>query len=170
MLHRMLGQASVELGQIELFAVVAGPGSFTGLRVGLAAVKGWAEVLGRPIAAVSGLEAVAAQAQGEAHLLAAAIDARGGQIFGGIFRREGADGRLVARAEEVVLGAEEYFQWVAGVTGGEKPVVCDYFAGCSEGRAGAFAVCGGDAGGCVLANWRRRSDGWGWRATAAARW
>ena len=95
MLRRVLGQASVELGQIELFAVVAGPGSFTGLRVGLAAVKGWAEVLGRPIAAVSGLEAVAVQAQGGAHVLAAAIDARGGQLFGGMFRREGADGRLV---------------------------------------------------------------------------
>jgi tRNA threonylcarbamoyladenosine biosynthesis protein TsaB len=120
--NRVLSQSRVELLQIELFAVAAGPGSFTGLRVGLAAVKGWAEVFGRPIAAVSGLEAVAAQAQGAAQVLAPVIDARGGQLFGGVFRREGPDGRLTAMAEEVVLSAEEYFRWVAGVAGSEAPL------------------------------------------------
>jgi tRNA threonylcarbamoyladenosine biosynthesis protein TsaB len=119
---RVMEQAAVELAQIELFAVAVGPGSFTGLRVGLAAVKGWAEVYGRPIAAVSGLEAVAAQARGAAHILAAVIDARGGQIFGGVFRREGPDGHLTAMAEEVVLSVEECFRWIAGVAGSEKPL------------------------------------------------
>src|ERR1041385_4917396 len=57
-LQRVLGEADVQLSQIELFAVGTGPGAFTGLRVGLAAVKGWAEAFNRPIAAVSGLEAV----------------------------------------------------------------------------------------------------------------
>src|SRR6516165_8548989 len=44
--------------QLGAFAVASGPGSFTGLRVGLAAIKAFAEVLGKPIAAVSLLEAV----------------------------------------------------------------------------------------------------------------
>src|SRR3989337_1299788 len=86
----ILGRAGMELRQIELFAVVTGPGSFTGLRVGLTAVKGWAEVLGRPIAGVSALEAIGAQAVRESiregALLAPVFDARGGQLFGGLYR------------------------------------------------------------------------------------
>src|SRR5208282_3697503 len=60
-LEFLLRELSLDLKDFDLFAIAAGPGSFTGLRVGLAAVKGWAEVYGRPIAAVSALEAVAAQ-------------------------------------------------------------------------------------------------------------
>lgn len=120
-LKRVTGQARVELAQIELFAVAAGPGSFTGLRVGLTAVKGWSEAFGRPVAAVSVLEAMAAQARG-GPILAPVWDARGGKLFGGVFRREGADGRLRAMGEEVVLSPGEYFQWVAGVSGGEAPI------------------------------------------------
>jgi len=78
--------------------------------------------LGRPIAAVSGLEAVAAQAQGVARVLAAVVDARGGRVFGGVFRRDGPDARLTAMAEEVVFSVEEYVRWVAGVAGGEEPL------------------------------------------------
>ena len=62
-LEFLLGELSLRMEEFELFAVAAGPGSFTGLRVGLAAVKGWAEVYRKPIAAVSALEAVAVQAQ-----------------------------------------------------------------------------------------------------------
>src|ERR1700692_1720363 len=54
-------RANFRLEQVYVFAVAAGPGSFTGLRVGLTAVKAWAEVHGKPIAAVSGLEAIAAE-------------------------------------------------------------------------------------------------------------
>ena len=62
----ILRELAIGLDQFDVFAVAAGPGSFTGLRVGLAAVKGWAEVYGKPIAAVSALEAVAAQAHSAA--------------------------------------------------------------------------------------------------------
>src|ERR1700691_260617 len=56
-------RAGLTLDQVDVFAVAAGPGSFTGLRVGLTAVKAWAEVHGKPIAAVSGLEAIAVQSK-----------------------------------------------------------------------------------------------------------
>jgi tRNA threonylcarbamoyladenosine biosynthesis protein TsaB len=121
-LKRVLGQAGAQLAQIELFAVACGPGSFTGLRVGLTAVKGWSEVFGRPVAPVSVLEAIAAQVQAPSDLVAPVLDARGGQVFGGVFRKEGPDEQLRAMAEEVALPLEEYFPWVAGVLDGKAPV------------------------------------------------
>ena len=56
----LLAQHNLRKEQIDAFAAASGPGSFTGLRVGLAAIKALAEVLEKPIAAVSMLEAVAA--------------------------------------------------------------------------------------------------------------
>ena len=81
---------------IQGFGVVAGPGSFTGVRVGLAAVKGLAEVNEKPVVAVSSLEtlAVAAYAQFSQHspairngrALAPILDARRGQVFATAYR------------------------------------------------------------------------------------
>jgi tRNA threonylcarbamoyladenosine biosynthesis protein TsaB len=85
------------------FAVVSGPGSFTGLRVGLAAIKALAEVLEKPIAAVSLLEAIAVSggAQGR---VTAVLDAGRGEVYLGEYeiRDDGAQllrERLLARAE-----------------------------------------------------------------------
>jgi len=89
--------ASFKMSDIDVFAVSAGPGSFTGLRVGLAAVKAWAEVHGKPIAAISGLEAIASQSRAGVGLIASFVDAHRGQVFGATFRRrEGASARLDA--------------------------------------------------------------------------
>ncbi|MBO0911065.1 MAG: tRNA (adenosine(37)-N6)-threonylcarbamoyltransferase complex dimerization subunit type 1 TsaB [Acidobacteria bacterium] len=70
---------------LDGFAVVSGPGSFTGLRVGLAAIKALAEVLERPIAPVSLLEAIAraSSRQGE---ITALVDAGRGEVYAGDFR------------------------------------------------------------------------------------
>jgi len=65
---------------IDAFGVVSGPGSFTGLRVGLAAIKALAEVLQKPIAAVSLLEAVARACEKKGEVLAA-LDAGRGEIY-----------------------------------------------------------------------------------------
>src|ERR1700751_3665690 len=61
-LEFLLGELSLRVEGVELFAVAAGPGAVTGARGGRAAGKGWAEVYRKPIAAVSALEAVAVQA------------------------------------------------------------------------------------------------------------
>ncbi|HEY6183748.1 MAG TPA: tRNA (adenosine(37)-N6)-threonylcarbamoyltransferase complex dimerization subunit type 1 TsaB [Terriglobales bacterium] len=67
---------------INAFAIASGPGSFTGLRVGLAAIKALAEILGKPIVAVSLLEAVAVSAVGPGKVLAA-LDAGRGEVYVG---------------------------------------------------------------------------------------
>ena len=68
--------------ELAAFAVVSGPGSFTGLRVGLAAVKALAEVLQKPIAAVSLLEAIASSSRSESRVLAT-LDAGRSEIYVG---------------------------------------------------------------------------------------
>src|ERR1700751_4685062 len=112
-LEFLLGELSLRMEEFELFAVAAGPGSFTGLRVGLAAVKGWAEVYRKPIAAVSALEAVAVQAHTNAGLIVPVLDARRGQVYFGLYRRAtGGAGeiRLVLDGEEYVMTPAEFFE------------------------------------------------------------
>jgi len=111
-LEFLLGELSLRMEEFELFAVAAGPGSFTGLRVGLAAVKGWAEVYGKPIAAVSALEAVAVQAHSNAGMIVPVLDARG-QVYFGLYRRAtGGTGeiRLGLDGEEYVMTPAEFFE------------------------------------------------------------
>lgn len=80
--------------QVDVFAAAAGPGSFTGLRIGLAAVKGMAFANDTPCAAVSTLEALAYAAPVEGTLLCA-LDARRGEVYWAAFRAlDGAVKRL----------------------------------------------------------------------------
>lgn len=111
-LEFLLQELSLDLGAFDLFAVAAGPGSFTGLRVGLAAVKGWAEVYDKPTAAVSGLEAVAIQSDSAAPLLVPVLDARRGQVYMGHYRRTGEPGknRLALQGDECVMTPEELLE------------------------------------------------------------
>jgi tRNA threonylcarbamoyladenosine biosynthesis protein TsaB len=111
-LEFLLKDLKLDLAEFDLFAVAAGPGSFTGLRVGLAAVKGWAEVYGRPIAAISGLEAVAAQSTSRSPTVVPVLDAHRGQVYFGIYRRTGEPGenRLALQGEECVMTPEEFIE------------------------------------------------------------
>jgi len=106
-LEFLLRELKIETRDFDVFAVAAGPGSFTGLRVGLTAVKAWAEVFAKPIVAVSGLEAVAAQAHApnEEALIVPVLDARRGQIFAGVYRR--TDTELTQAEDERVCADDE---------------------------------------------------------------
>lgn len=86
-LEFLLRELSLTMDDFDLFTVANGPGSFTGLRVGLTAVKGWAEVHGKPIAAVSTLEAVAVQSRSGARRLVSVLDARRGQVYFAFYQR-----------------------------------------------------------------------------------
>jgi tRNA threonylcarbamoyladenosine biosynthesis protein TsaB len=114
---RVLEAASSKLDQVDVFAAAAGPGSFTGVRVGLTTVKAWAEVYGRGIAAVSRLEALAEESSGKAPYVAPFFDARRNQVFGALFRRQGA--QLERLEEEMVIAPDKFLDWCAAQTAGE---------------------------------------------------
>jgi tRNA threonylcarbamoyladenosine biosynthesis protein TsaB len=111
-LEFLLSELSLRMDEFDLFSVAAGPGSFTGLRVGLTAVKGWAEVYGKPIAAVNALEALAVQTRSNAALIVPVLDARRGQLYFGLYRRTGSgrECRLALDGEEYVMTRAEFFE------------------------------------------------------------
>ena len=80
-LMRVLDEASCTLEAIDLLAVITGPGSFTGLRVGIAAVQGLAMATGRKIVPVSAFEALAAAAGAGTSMVGAWVDAQRGEVF-----------------------------------------------------------------------------------------
>jgi tRNA threonylcarbamoyladenosine biosynthesis protein TsaB len=110
------------INQIDGFAVAAGPGSFTGLRVGLAAVKALEEVVDKPIAAVSVLEAVAASAQHDgSEVTIAALDAGRGEVYVAEYRVH-ASGRQLAR--EFIAPHAEFVAEIRGeAKGAVGPIV-----------------------------------------------
>jgi tRNA threonylcarbamoyladenosine biosynthesis protein TsaB len=90
-LEALLMRNGLAVAEVECFAAASGPGSFTGVRVGLACIKGLAEALGRPAVAVSNLRALASF--GTAALRAPILDARRGEVYGAVYD---SAGRLVA--------------------------------------------------------------------------
>lgn len=83
-MDKVLAEAQVELSEIDLFAVAIGPGSFTGLRIGIATVKGLAATLDRPTAGVPTLQAVALAA-GPSPCSVALLPAGRGEVFAQLF-------------------------------------------------------------------------------------
>jgi tRNA threonylcarbamoyladenosine biosynthesis protein TsaB len=121
----LLAEQGLTMPEFDLYAVASGPGSFTGVRVGLTAVKGWAEVYGKPAVPVSALEAVAAQAPATVPLVAALVDARRGQLYAGLYERAGAPqaSGLRRRGEDIVMSPEECIAYLTGQACGEV-IVC----------------------------------------------
>jgi len=105
-----LKTAGLMLSAVEVYAVATGPGSFTGARIGLTAVKAWAEVYGKRIAAVSRLEVLARQAGEDAEYVAGFFDGSRGQVFAALYRRIGSELQRVG--DEAVLGPAEFVSWV----------------------------------------------------------
>ena len=100
-----LGEATVQMAEVDLLAVCTGPGSFTGVRVGLTTVKAWAEVYGKKLVGVSRLLALARCAEGQAPIVAACYDAQRGQMFAAMYRRK--ELQLERVEEEMVIEAAD---------------------------------------------------------------
>ncbi len=96
----LLGEAGWTLADIDLYAVVTGPGSFTGLRIGLATINGLAQVHGKPVIGVTSLSAVAMNLPLLEDPFCVFLDARKKEVYAQLFHWQ--DGQLTAVAEPTV--------------------------------------------------------------------
>ena len=108
----VIGKAGLKITQLDGFAVSIGPGSFTGLRIGISSIKGLAFSLNKPVVGVSSLETLAFQCKQSPYLICSVIDARKQEVYfcryrdvkGGL-KKEGPD--RVAAPTEAVRGIRE---------------------------------------------------------------
>lgn len=106
-LERALHEAGAAIESVDLFAVVAGPGSFTGLRVGIATVQGLAMASEKKVVAVSALEVLARAAADGTRRAGAWMDAQRGEIFAALYDPDGREVLIepVSAPPSVVLDA-----------------------------------------------------------------
>lgn len=105
--------------QLDFLAVTRGPGSFTGLRIAMAAVKGMAFAAGKPCVGVSTLEAIARSLTGFEGSAAAVMDARCGQVYAGLFSLAGGGVERHPGGGDAAISIEELEERIATL---KKPV------------------------------------------------
>src|SRR5206468_3524345 len=108
---RLLSENNLKKSDIDVFAAATGPGSFTGLRIGLTAVKGLAEILQKPIAAASVLEACVVKSgiKYDDAKVFAALDAQRNEVYLGEYMLNKGH---ASRIDELLVSREEVVQWV----------------------------------------------------------
>ena len=105
MAEDMLKALKIGFEDIDLFAVSVGPGSFTGVRIGVALVKGLAFSKGKPIAAVSTLEALAENLAPTDAIIVPCMDARRNQVYNALFEGNGTEIRRITPDRAIALDA-----------------------------------------------------------------
>ncbi len=101
----VLGIAGLSTEDIDAYAVTRGPGSFTGLRIGISTVKGLALATAKPLVGISSLEVLAHQASGRADLICPVMDARRREVYWTLYQRT-AEGLTAIMEERVGAVAE----------------------------------------------------------------
>ena len=151
-LEALLARHAWSIDSIDLFAAASGPGSFTGVRVGLAAMQGLADATGKTAVGVSNLRAIASF--GNSALRAVVIDARRGEVYGAVY-----DGNLAAVQPEVAMPFEA---WKSGLPEGAELISPEpaRFGGTLAplALAGAIGRIAARCGAVPEANYVRRSD------------
>lgn len=128
---------------VDVFAATAGPGSFTGVRIGIAALKGMADAVNKPCIAVSSLEAAAYPFRTFDGIVCAALDARCNQVYTALFR----NGERILSDSAMLIS-----ELLERLKNHQKPVLF-----CADGAQKAFDVIGAQADfSCTLApaQWR----------------
>ena len=105
MAESLLAQCGQSLADVDVIAVAAGPGSFTGLRIGVSTAKGLAWAEDKPCAPCSTLESMAWQLAHMDGIIIAAMDARRSQVYNAVFRAR--DGVLERLSPDRAIGLEE---------------------------------------------------------------
>jgi tRNA threonylcarbamoyladenosine biosynthesis protein TsaB len=114
-IDHLLMVAGLELRAIDVFACTIGPGSFTGIRIGVSTVKGLALAVDRPVVALSALEILAVSATGLQQKICPMIDARREQVYAGLFSDNGSYS-LTNIIPERLVGADDFLKLIAGDT------------------------------------------------------
>ena len=104
MIKELMDSINLRPEDIDVFAGAVGPGSFTGLRIGIATIKGLAHVFDKPVVGVSTLEALAYNIPFDG-IVVPLIDARRERVFTGIYKWK--DGKLVNLSEPTILELDE---------------------------------------------------------------
>ncbi len=113
-LQALLKEVGWRPDEVELVAVTVGPGSFTGLRVGVTTAKVFAYAAGAEVLGVDTLETIAAGAPDDIESISVAVDAQRGEVVAGSFRR-GPDGRFRPTAKSELIDADV---WLGGLPPG----------------------------------------------------
>lgn len=141
MAQELLSRCGRTAAQLDAVACAAGPGSFTGVRIGVAAAKGLAWGCELPCCGVSTLEAMAHQAELFEGVVCCAMDARRAQVYNALFLCAG--GRLTRLTEDRALSLEEL---KAELKKNEKPKIM-----VGDGAQLCYNTFGTDVSGCILA-------------------
>ncbi|MBO4898134.1 MAG: tRNA (adenosine(37)-N6)-threonylcarbamoyltransferase complex dimerization subunit type 1 TsaB [Clostridia bacterium] len=89
LIDTVLNFAKLDISDIDLFAVSNGPGSFTGLRIGVGTIKGLAMGQNKPVCGVSSLKALCYNVKNAEGLIAPIMDARRGEVYNGLYKWDG---------------------------------------------------------------------------------
>lgn len=120
MIDSLLNVCNVAPNDIDAFAVTVGPGSFTGVRIGVSAVKGLAEPLDKPCIPVSVLEAMAYNMEAVDCIVCAVMDARCNQFYNALFKVQ--YGKIERLCEDRAILKEELINEVANLENGSLPI------------------------------------------------
>ena len=104
----VLKQAELKVSDIDVFAIAIGPGSFTGLRIGLSTVKGFSYATGKPIVSVPTLEALAWNFPYCRHPVCTMLDARKKEVYAALFKWE--DGGFIKLIDEVSIKVDRVLE------------------------------------------------------------
>jgi tRNA threonylcarbamoyladenosine biosynthesis protein TsaB len=104
-IDHLLTDGGFSIKDMDVFGVVSGPGSFTGLRIGMATIKGFAQALNKPVVGVSTLESLAMNIPFAEGLVCPVLDAQRNQTYSGVFRFE--KGECIRVMADAVLEIEE---------------------------------------------------------------
>jgi tRNA threonylcarbamoyladenosine biosynthesis protein TsaB len=102
LIDSVLKSAGFHIGDLDGFAVTVGPGSFTGLRIGIATIKGIASAVDKPAVGVSSLETLAWQCSHRSRLICPLLDARKAEVYGATYRF--SEDRLIQQTPACAVG------------------------------------------------------------------
>lgn len=109
-IKKLLGKHKIPINKIGAFIIGIGPGSFTGLRIGVSTVKGFSIALGKPCIGVASMDSIACNAGNDDRYIIPVIDAKRGQVYAAIYRRKG--GKIKRLSDYMVLPVDKLMDMV----------------------------------------------------------